>query len=299
MNSTIIAIDDEPQNLMLIEHYLDGEGYNIKCFSGAMAALDYLRSGGAASAILLDRMMPDMDGISFIKAYRTLEQSVPVPVIMQTAAGMSSQIAEGIAAGAYYYLTKPYSQEVVRAILTRALSDHAFFQELKNSSERISAASKRIETVELAFRSLPDVNDISFFLASLYPDPQAALLGIREIMLNAVEHGNLAISYEEKTSLVRLGNWNGEVERRLNLPENIAKVASARLERGRTELVLTIEDQGQGFDPTRFMELDLRRACDPHGRGIAMARLVSFSDVSYAGLGNRVVCRAGLTPPAA
>jgi hypothetical protein len=47
------------------------------------------------------------------------------------------------------------------------------------------------------------------------------------------------------------------------------------------------------------MELDLRRACDPHGRGIAMARLVSFSDVSYAGLGNRVVCRAGLTPPAA
>jgi CheY-like chemotaxis protein len=294
MSNIVLAIDDMATNLLLIEQYLDGEGYDLKCFSSAEAALGYLRSGGEASAILLDRMMPGMDGISFMKAFRALDPDMLVPVIMQTAAATQAQIAEGIAAGAYYYLTKPYSRDVVRAILARALSDREANRTLRSMSAQVHAAMGRLESIEFSFRSLQDVRDVAFILASLYADPQTALLGIREMMLNAVEHGNLGITYGEKTDLVRTASWEQEVERRLSLPENAVKQARARLARRKTEMVLTVEDSGPGFDWTGFMEFDVSRARDPHGRGIAMSRKISFDDVTYVDPGNRVVCRTRL-----
>jgi len=294
MKHTVVAIDDEPANLLLIEHYLDGEDYNLKCFSSAVAALEHLQSDSAVSAILLDRMMPDMDGISFLKTFRTIERHILVPVIMQTVATTQTQIADGIAAGAYYYLTKPYSREVLRAILSRALSDHDYACGLHSSASQIASATHQIDAVEFSFRTLSDVRDIAFFLASLYPDPQAALVGIREIMLNAVEHGNLSITYAEKTALVRKRGWQQEVERRLSLRENIVKMAKAQLVRDNGELVLTVEDSGTGFDWKPFRAFDVARATDPHGRGIAMACLISFKSVTYVGAGNKVVCKTDI-----
>jgi CheY-like chemotaxis protein len=294
MRETVLAIDDEPPNLMLIEAYLEDEGYDLKFFPGAAAALDYLRAGGAASAILLDRMMPEMDGLSFMKSFRSMDEHMQVPVIMQTAAATPAQIAEGIAAGAYYYLTKPYSREVVRAILSRALADQEAHRALHSATAQVTGAMSRLESVELSFRSLSEVHNVALFLASLYPDSQTALLGIREMMLNAVEHGNLAITYEDKTALVRSGSWEQEVERRLNLPENATKTAHVRLDRRETELVLTVTDEGAGFDWSRFVEFDVTRARDPHGRGIAMSRMVSFSEVTFLGSGNKVICRKSL-----
>jgi CheY-like chemotaxis protein len=292
MNRTIVAIDDEAPNLLLIEAFLAGEDYDLVCFQHAAAALDYLRAAGAVDVILLDRMMPDIDGLGFMQAYRTMEQHRLVPVIMQTAASAPAQVAEGIAAGAYYYLTKPYSREVVKAVLSRALSDHAFTRGLQESATQVNAAIKRIETIEFGFRSLPEVRDISSFLASLYPEPRDALLGIREIMLNAVEHGNLGITYQEKTALMRAGKWQQEVERRLCHAEYSGRTAFVRWERDGSTMVLTVEDMGAGFDWTDFMTFDVSHSSDPHGRGIAMSRLISFSDVTYQGCGNKVVCRA-------
>jgi CheY-like chemotaxis protein len=292
MKRSIVAIDDEPANLLLIEQYLDGENYDLTCFQSGRDALNYLESSGVVGAILLDRMMPDMDGISFMKEFRTLHQHLLVPVIMQTVASMQSQIAEGIAAGAYYYLTKPYSRQVLRAILARAVSDHDYNWGLHSTAAQMAAATHRIAAVEFAFRTLAEVRDISVFLASLYPEPQSALLGIREIMLNAVEHGNLGISYAEKTAFVQNGQWVHEVDRRLCLPENRAKQAKAKLVRGSGELVLTVEDSGAGFDSRPFMALDIARANDPHGRGIAMACAISFKSVTYLGSGSKVVCKS-------
>lgn len=289
MTSTIVAIDDEAPNLMLIEEYLDGTGHALTCFADAADALAHLASGAPADAILVDRMMPRMDGMAFMRALKVMPGREAVPVIMQTAAAMPFQIAEGITAGAYYYLTKPYSAEVLRAVLARALTDHALSRELASRGSRFSAGTQRISRVELDVRSLGEVDEVAIFLASLYPDPQAALLGLHELMLNAVEHGNLAISYAEKTELLRAGAWQAEIARRLSLPENAAKAASVRLERGPSALVLTIEDCGAGFDCARFLQFDPARASDPHGRGIALSRMASFDDVTYIGPGNKVI----------
>jgi hypothetical protein len=110
-------------------------------------------------------------------------------------------------------------------------------------------------------------------------------------MLNAVEHGNLGISYTEKSELVEKGTWHAEVGRRLKLPENRGKHASVTFEREPGGIALTIEDKGAGFDWQSYMGLDPARALDAHGRGIAMSRMVSFDEVVYAAPGNKAVCR--------
>ena len=118
-------------------------------------------------------------------------------------------------------------------------------------------------------------------------------MGLQELLLNAVEHGNLGIRYEEKTQLVLEDRWKNEVERRLELPqyrERQASVTYAKNTRTLT-LTLTIRDQGAGFDWRKYLEFDTKRAFDPNGRGIAMARMMGFDSMEYQGNGNQVVVK--------
>lgn len=294
MTSTIIAIDDEVSDLLLLEEYLAGEGYDLKCFSSTAAALEHIHSDQAVDVILLDCMIPELDELAFMKTFKSLPCGNPIPVIMQTAAAPPSQIAKGISASPYYYLTKPYTPEAVRAVLSRALSDRATFLELQHTANSFNAAKGHINTLEMAFNALGQIADISFLVASLYPNAELAILGIREMMLNAIEHGNLGITYKEKAALIGSGTWLKEIERRLLLPQYALRTARLHWTRNATELVLTIEDEGDGFDWAKFLDFDPSRMLDPHGRGISMSRMVSFDEVLYVAPGNKVICRKRL-----
>jgi CheY-like chemotaxis protein len=294
LTCTIITVDDEMHNLMLLESYLEGTGHAVKYFTNGSDALDCLQSGCAADTILLDRMMPGMDGLTFMRELRKLKAHLRTPVIMQTAAVGSAEVAEGITAGAYYYLAKPFARDVLLAVVARALADYAFHAGLEQTAVQFAAGAGHVERMQLSFSTLDDVRTVSFFLASCFPDPNSAMLGITELMLNAVEHGNLGITYAEKSELMHVGGWQDEVGRRLLLPENIAKRARVSFERDVSGLTLTIEDMGAGFNWDPFTEFDINRAGDSHGRGIAMSRMISFDDVTYTAPGNKVICRKRL-----
>jgi hypothetical protein len=115
-----------------------------------------------------------------------------------------------------------------------------------------------------------------------------------------VEHGNLGITYEEKTALIDAGAWEGEVARRLQLPENCDKRAKIAFERAEGEVRYRIEDCGAGFDWRRYLEISPARAFHTHGRGIAMSRNLSFDRLEYFGAGNQVLAiRCESTAPSA
>jgi len=108
-------------------------------------------------------------------------------------------------------------------------------------------------------------------------------------MINAVEHGNLGITYEEKSHLTGQGTWEQQVEHRLAQSEYMDKIAVVQLQRDEQETRVTITDQGAGFDWQNYLEMDPARAFDTHGRGIAMANALSFDHLEYQGRGNRVL----------
>jgi anti-sigma regulatory factor (Ser/Thr protein kinase) len=143
-------------------------------------------------------------------------------------------------------------------------------------------------------RTLDEVDDVAVLVSRAYPNPDRVALGVRELLLNAVEHGNAGITYDEKTALRRLGRWQDEVVRRLALPEHRDKRVRVELVRTADSIVLTITDEGVGFDWQRHLDFDPVRLMDSHGRGIALSRLTSFDQVEYVAPGNRVICKTQL-----
>jgi CheY-like chemotaxis protein len=289
----LLAVDDEPLNLEIMREYLDDPRIDLDLVPNAERAWQRLQEAKSPYHLtILDRMMPGMNGIELLRRMKADPRFRAIPVVMQTAAASPEQVREGIEAGAYYYLTKPYEPAALLAIVRCALADveehAAAVQRIAHQAETL----RLIEQAEFRFRSLDDAGRLAGLLASLCPAPEAAALGLTELLVNAIEHGNLGISYAEKVALKRADAWEEEIARRLALPENRDKAAHVSVRRLPREIVFHIRDAGSGFDWNRYLDFDPVRAFDPNGRGIAMARTMSFSRLEFLGSGNEVV--AGL-----
>lgn len=297
-DNRVLVVDDEVINLMLIEDFLEQENLTLEPFSDPLAAWERLSSVGDFSLVVLDRMMPGMDGIEFLRRIKSDSRFAEVPVIMQTAASAPDQVREGLEAGAYYYLTKPYAPEALVSIVRAALDDRRARASLRQRAVHAEEALKLLLSAEYAFATLDDIACLVPVLAGICPEPDRVAPGLADLMVNAVEHGNLAITYAEKTRLKRDGEWEAEIGRRLTLQEYRERRASIRVIRSADSIAFRIVDQGEGFDWRRFLDFDPERAFDPNGRGIAMARLTSFSTIRYEGAGNVVTASVRLDAPA-
>ena len=73
-----------------------------------------------------------------------------------------------------------------------------------------------MDRADFHFQTLAEAENVASAIAQVCPDPVMAGLGLRELMVNAIEHGNLGITHEEKTELVRNATWEREIEARLD-----------------------------------------------------------------------------------
>ena len=293
MNSTkatILIVDDEPINLDIIRAHLENDNYELLMASNGHEAWSMLEAAPARfDVIILDRMMPGMDGMQLLSNIKDNDLLEHVPVVMQTAKAESRDIVEGINAGAYYYLTKPYEGDVLKTIVRSAVNDRLHEKSLHESLHEGRQIFHLMTFGRFKIHNLHECNLVASQVAHLCPEPHRVVTGISELLINALEHGNLKIGYEEKSNLMRRGMWQIEVDRRLNASENIGGFIELEFQVASDMVQIRIRDQGPGFDWTPYMDFDPDRAFDPHGRGIAVARLSSFDDLEYIGVGNEVV----------
>lgn len=293
IQANVLVVDDEAINLEIVQGYLSSEaGFQVLAAEGGEQAWQLLQdASNRVDVILLDRMMPGLDGLALLKRIKSNARLSGIPVIMQTAAISPSQIREGLEAGAYYYLTKPYRPDDLLAIVHAALSDSAARDELKRQLDQHLDSLRLLNRAEFRIRTLTEAAQLAALVAQTCPCPDKVVMGLSELLINGIEHGNLGISYAEKTRLKREERWLEEIQHRLALPEHRHKVVQLDFQRFDDEIVVRVIDQGQGFDWERFLEMDPGRACDPNGRGIALARMLSFSSIEYEGKGNIVIAR--------
>ncbi len=294
-DGSILVIDDDPNNIKILELNLEELGYEILAASNGVSGWSLLETRKEdIQVILLDRMMPEMSGIEFMKKLKSDSTVSHIPVIMQTAASDKKDVTEGINAGVYYYLIKPYDAELLISIVQAALNDHneysALKQELKEHKRKLSLVKESYFEVQ----TLEDARYLATFLANYYPDSDSVIYGLSELLLNAVEHGNLGITYEEKTELNKASSWEEEVIRRQQLPEYKDKKVDVHFKREANQISLWIKDEGKGFEWQKYMNIDPARATDNHGRGIAMSNIISFDSIEYKGCGNEVLCTINL-----
>ena len=287
----VLAVDDKQTNLAVLEAMLQSEGYGVVTALDGVQAWDLLQNPDSKfQAILLDRIMPQMNGLEVLNKMKAHPRLKSIPVIMQTSADASHEVLEGINAGAYYYLTKPYQKKVLLGVVQAAVKDFQTHQSLQEQVRNNARTWSFLESGMFRFRTLAEARELAPLLANGCPEPERTVFGLGELLVNAVEHGNLQISYEEKSQLEGEGQLDDEIERRLTLPEHAHKYVEVMFVRREGFVEITVTDQGHGFDWQSYISLDEQRAFDSHGRGIAMARMMSFDKLEYQGNGNQVLC---------
>lgn len=289
INRTILVVDDEEVNLKIIVWNLQKEGYAVITAASGEEAWEILaRSPTGFDAVLLDRMMPGIDGLEVLRRMKAHEELKNVPVIFQTGMTREEEILEGIQAGAFYYLTKPFRKERLLAVVKSAIEDHSQYKALQNETRRTVDALHLLTRGDFYLKSLEDADNLATLIAKMCPGSEKVVLGLWELLINAVEHGNLGITYEEKSRLLQDNTWRQEIDRRIRMPEYAHKRVHVHFERAQEEISITIEDMGPGFDWRQYMELSPERLFDSHGRGIVLASCYSFDRVEYLGRGNKV-----------
>jgi anti-sigma regulatory factor (Ser/Thr protein kinase) len=184
---------------------------------------------------------------------------------------------------------------MLRSVVRTAVDDYRGYRELQEQVRKGVEGLRLMRRAVFTFQTVEQARDLGALLADACPNSAATVVGVTELLVNAVEHGNLGITYDEKSRLKTMADWAAEVRRRLALPENNAKRAEVAFERLDGRIEIRIRDEGGGFDWNRYLQVDPLRAFDTHGRGIAMANRLSFHHLEYRGCGNEVVGTIELT----
>jgi len=121
--ASILIIEDDPAIQELLSHAMSKEGWKLHQAKTGEDGLKLLKSK-KVDCILLDIMLPGIDGLKTLKKIREIEQCKNVPIIMTTAKGEESDIITGLELGADDYVVKPYSPKVLIARIRAGLRRH-------------------------------------------------------------------------------------------------------------------------------------------------------------------------------
>jgi CheY-like chemotaxis protein len=286
---SILIIDDDRVSATVLERVLGPEGYRITVASDGETALALLANDRHYQAVILDRRLPGIDGIQVLQHMKSTPGILDIPVVMATAMGSDQEIWEGVRNGAFYYLPKPFDMGLLIQVVAAAVDKGATRQKIWAQMESARAAIGLIVRGSFRFQTMQQCEHLAGLLANSCPDPKRASVGLYELMLNALEHGNLGITYEEKTALVEARSWEDEVRRRQDLPENRGRYVTILLNRTPRKIRFRIQDLGHGFPWRDYLEANHDRLFDNHGRGILLAKWDSFDRVAFLGSGNAVI----------
>ncbi len=289
---TILIVDDDPISLKLIEGQLNDYTDKILTSTDGLDALEILnKRPDDFDIIILDWLMPEMNGLEVLKKIKKHEILKHIPVIFQTTKAEDKDVIDGFRAGVSYYLTKPCKKQNLIAIVNTAFLQYNSFKTMLAEVHQTEEVLELMKECRFEFRTVQEATKLASLLAKICPSPKKAVLGLWELLFNAVEHGNLGITYEEKSVLNEENIWDDEIVRRLSLPQNVSKKVVLKVEKTEKEIIFYIEDQGDGFDWKKYLNLDTERAFDSHGRGISIARMMSFDKLEYIESGNKVIAK--------
>ncbi len=164
-NEKILVVDDEEDILELIRYNLAKEGYRVTCEASGEGCLRAV-SEDPPDLILLDLMLPGLDGLDVCRQLKADSKSSGIPILMLTAKSEDADIVTGLELGADDYVTKPFSPRIllarIRAVLRRFKADlvpddrivRIYGLVIDPARHEVTVEGKRVELTASEFRIL-------------------------------------------------------------------------------------------------------------------------------------------------
>ena len=150
----VLIVDDVAANLKILRDALQPEGYEILVATSGKAALR-TAAGTRPDLILLDVMMPEMNGYEVCQELKQSEATADIPIIFVTAKGDTESVVEGFSAGGVDYITKPFEHSEVRVRIRNHLMTKQLQDGLKEAKDELEVSYNQLKqrTAELEVRN--------------------------------------------------------------------------------------------------------------------------------------------------
>lgn len=283
----VLVVDPCPETQAGIASCVYGRGVSVMTVSDPAAAL-----------AIMDRAMPDVvitdlflsggEGLALTKELRSRHELCPVIVMAKDAP--ESAIVEALRVGAIDYLHKPIAEDELASALYRA--QHVAPGHLTDLSG-VSCWDQRITMDSEPAHAQGVISWLMKTTAAALPEIRRLHLrgALQELLLNAIEHGNLEISFREKQQALAADEYESLVSHRLAQPRLKQRqvVSSVRYEPETKRAIYRITDEGAGFQWRSLLAKPQDAYSDDaeNGRGILLARSL-FPDLTYNDRGNEV-----------
>jgi len=283
----ILIVEDDHASRLFLESLLESNNYEFRSAENGIEGLNIFDEYNP-DIVLSDIKMPIMDGLELLEAIR--DKNSDAIVVIVTAFGSENYAIQALHLGANNYLKKPVSgQELLRllkkykAIISGKYSPESLPGKLKNRTFSIEFKSE--------FGKIPKIVDKIMIESAIEIDDNEKVnieLGLVELITNAIEHGNLGISYIEKQHALDEGNLSDLFNERIHNEKYKNRKINVDFFTDEEKYQWTITDDGEGFnwknipDPT-----DQEHILELNGRGIFISKFL-FDKIEYSGKGNIV-----------
>lgn len=291
----VLLVEDDRMAAMMVSSMLSDLGYQVEIAQNGAEAYALLREAPTrADMVLTDRFMPALDGLGLTRRLRREPATQHMPIIMLTGTGDSSSVAEGIEAGVQQYLTKPVDPNLLQQVMQATVRQIEQRRAAARTLQSHQSGFGNIQRIDFHLRKMSDIAPVASLLASLADNPEKVIVGLRELLTNAVEHGLYRLGGQAKAHHLANGTLDAELARREADPAyaGVAEAAAQRLPEG---LKFAFRDPGPGFAWQRFIRPDPAQGIGQTGRGIARSALI-FSKLEFHGTGNLVTATLASRP---
>ncbi len=184
-HGTLLVVDDNESNRDMLSRQLVRQGYTVETAEDGNTALERVRNG-SYDLILLDIMMPGIDGFQVLEELKRDENLRHIPVIMISALDEMSGVVRCIERGAEDYLPKPFDPVLLRARIGASLDKKRFRDQEQKYIKAI------VETQELLNKELAEAAD---YVKSLLPEPMTGNIDARWCFIPSTQLGGDAFGY--------------------------------------------------------------------------------------------------------
>lgn len=295
MKEKILIVDDDKYISLLLYNFLEEEGFKCDTAEDGLEALEKVSKGNEYDMVLLDFVMPKMNGLEFLAAVKDINPNLSVMMI--SGYRTRENTLEALRLGAIGFIKKPFS-------LNDVLSNLRLVFNVSKSKKELGPIISHLNKgkMEFVFKTGEiEPDKISFYLATHLGEMgfisgrriTTVALALNEVLINAIEHGNLElpVNYfvenpgaEKKETVFDLKN------ERLKDSQYADKKIIINYQFQNDETAVTIADEGPGFDPSTVVDFlisdDLTKT-EGCGRGLMLLKY-AVDEIRFNEKGNEV-----------